>query len=63
MEKVRPNIQLTDDPMTNIRIMVPLINDEARKAISYLMYGCYLGEAMAGEKKAATGNRESVGER
>ena len=37
------NVQLTDDPLTNIHIMVPLLNDEARRAMSYLMYGCFLG--------------------
>lgn len=36
-------IELTNDPLTNIYIMIPLLDDEARKAVSYLMYGCYLG--------------------
>ena len=45
------NIKLTDDPLTNIGIMVTLLNDNAREAISYLMYGCYLGEVLADRKK------------
>lgn len=47
------DVKLTDDPLTNIHIMVPMLNDKAREAVSYLMYGCYLGEqaAMNGEKQ------------
>lgn len=47
------DVKLTDDPLTNIHIMVPMLNDRAREAVSYLMYGCYLGEqvAMNGEKQ------------
>lgn len=51
MQKVKKNIQLTDDPLTNIHIMLPLLNDRAREAISYLMYGCYLGERLTESKK------------
>ena len=47
MPKTRRNIQLTDDPLTNIRIMVPMLNDKEREAVSYLMYGCFLGEKLA----------------
>lgn len=43
-------IQLTEDPLTNIYIMVPLLNDKAREAISYLMYGCCLGEELSKSK-------------
>lgn len=42
----KQNIQLTDDPLTNIHIMVPLLNDEQRKAVSYVMYGCFIGGKM-----------------
>lgn len=50
MEK---NIELTKDPLTNIRIMVPMLNDRAREAVSYFMYGCCVGESIAkGEKSA-----------
>lgn len=41
------NLELTKDPLTNINLMVPLLNDRSREAVSYLMYGCYLGEAIA----------------
>ncbi|MBD5395643.1 MAG: hypothetical protein HDR71_15590 [Lachnospiraceae bacterium] len=44
---LKKNIQLTDDPLTNIHIMVPMLNDEARKAMSYMMYGCFLGAQLA----------------
>lgn len=46
------DVKLTDDPLTNIHIMVPMLNDRAREAVSHLMYGCYLGEQVAiGDKK------------
>lgn len=48
IEKKR--INLTDDSLTNIYIMIPMLNDEARKAISCVMYGYYLGEEAAKEK-------------
>lgn len=47
------NLKLTDDPLTNIHIMVPMLNDESRKAVSYLMYGCYMGEQLAKESEGA----------
>jgi len=37
------NIALTDDPLINIHSMIPILNDKEREAISYLMYGYYLG--------------------
>lgn len=37
------DIQLTNDPLKNIHIMTPILNDKGREAISYLMYGYYLG--------------------
>lgn len=46
------NVQLTDDPLTNIRIMVPMLNDEQRKAMSYLMYGCFIGGKMREDAKS-----------
>lgn len=45
------NIKLTDDPLTNIHMMVPMLNEEGRKAFSYLMYGCVIGEELAEKKK------------
>lgn len=41
------NIQLTDDPLTNIYIMIPMLDDEQRKAMSYVMYGCFIGGKVA----------------
>lgn len=41
------NLELTKDPLTNIRIMVPMLNDRSREAVSYFMYGCYVGESIA----------------
>lgn len=46
------NIQLTDDPLTNIHIMVPMLNEEERKAVSYLMYGCFIGKELANKEIA-----------
>lgn len=40
-------LKLTKDPLTNINLMVPLLNDQARKAVSYFMYGCCVGESIA----------------
>lgn len=40
------NIRLTDDPLTNIKIMTPMLNDEGKKAVSYLMYGYFLRDQM-----------------
>ncbi len=37
------NVKLTDNPLTNIHIMIPMLNEESRKAMSYLMYGCFIG--------------------
>lgn len=45
------SVKLTSDPLTNIHIMVPLLDDKAREAVSYLMYGCYIGERLAEDKK------------
>lgn len=44
-------LELTNDPLTNIHIMIPLLNEESRKAISYLMYGCFLGSQMVRDKE------------
>lgn len=46
----KKKIKLTNDPLTNIHIMIPMLDNETRKAVSYLMYGCYLGEEIAKEK-------------
>lgn len=41
------NLELTKDPLTNIGLMIPMLNERSREAVSYLMYGCYLGECIA----------------
>ncbi|MED9905242.1 MAG: hypothetical protein UFG06_13815 [Lachnospiraceae bacterium] len=41
------NINLTDDPLTNIHIMVPMLNDDARKRFSDMMFGCFIGTELA----------------
>lgn len=43
------NLELTQDPLTNIRLMVPMLNDRAREAVSYFMYGCCVGESIAAD--------------
>lgn len=48
------NIKLTDDPLTNIQIMIPMLDEENRKAVSYLMYGCYIGQQLEKEKSNPT---------
>lgn len=55
MANARKSIKLTDDPLINIHLMIPLLNDKAREALSYMMYGCCLGEelAKAGKEKKA----------
>ncbi len=41
------NLELTKDPLTNINIMVPMLNDRSREAVSYFIYGCCVGESIA----------------
>lgn len=41
------NIKLTDDPLTNIQTMIPYLNDKSREALSYVIYGCCIGEEIA----------------
>ena len=50
----KKNIKLTDDPLTNIYIMTPFLDDRAREAVSYLMYGCCLGEKLADKKESGS---------
>lgn len=51
MDEEKKEIRLTDDALTNIHIMVPMLNERAREAVSYLMYGCYLGEELSDANK------------
>lgn len=48
---VKRNIQLTNDAMTNIKIMIPMLNEEQRKAVSYVMFGCFIGEEISENKR------------
>lgn len=45
------NLELTKDSLTNIILMLPLLNEKSKEAISYLMYGCYLGESITDDKR------------
>lgn len=45
--KKNRRIELTEDPLTNINLMVPLLNDRAREAVSYFIYGCCVGESIS----------------
>lgn len=51
----KKKIQLTDDTMENIKIMVPFLTEDARKDVSYLMYGCFLGQKIAEDKAEKEG--------
>lgn len=51
-------IELTEDPLTNIKMMIPMLNERSREAVSYLMFGCCLGESLA----RAGSNREDAQE-
>ncbi len=50
------DVHLTDDPLTNIYAMIPLLGDKEREAVSFLMYGCCIGKEMAGSEKSKTEN-------
>lgn len=41
------DIQLTDDPLMNIYMMTHILNDRSREAMSYLMFGYYLGSTQS----------------
>lgn len=45
------NLELTKDPLTNIGLMLPMLNERSREAVSYLMYGCCLGESIAKDRQ------------
>lgn len=49
------NLELTKDPLTNIKLMVPMLNEESRKAVSYLMFGFYLSERCEANKNKEAG--------
>lgn len=49
------SIKLTQDPLTNINLMVPMLNDRTREAVSYFIYGCCVGESIS---KIESGKKE-----
>lgn len=51
------NLRLTKDPLANIRLMVPMLNDRAIEAVSYFMYGCCVGESLARENHAESADQ------
>lgn len=50
MAERKKNIRLTNDPLTNIHIMVSLLDDRARERFSDMMFGSFIGEEIAEEK-------------
>lgn len=51
MAERKKNIRLTNDPLTNIHIMVSMLDDRARERFSDMMFGSFIGEEIAEEKK------------
>lgn len=43
-------IKLTNDPLTNIKIMTPYLDEAGRAAASALMFGIELGKNMTGSR-------------
>lgn len=50
MPEVKKNINLTNDPLTNIHLMIPLLDDRAREAMSYVMFGYILRDEQANKE-------------
>lgn len=59
MEKVK-DIQLTNDPLTNIKIMTPYLNEKHRMAVGGMMFGMFLAEHL--DRKENKENKEKEGE-
>ena len=53
--KKKRNIKLTNDPMTNIKIMLPMLNEEQRRAMSHIMFGCFIGEEISKNRNVLRG--------
>ena len=62
MSKTSRNIKLTDDPLTNIYIMVPMLNNREREAVSHLMYGCLIGATLKDTTKDASNTVLAAGQ-
>lgn len=54
------SLELTEDPLTNIEMMVPMLNERSREAVSYLMFGCYLGEFIASGNMTESRGKDAV---
>ena len=50
-------IKLTDDPLTNIHIMAPLLNEEGKIMVYGMMYGLCASEAIT-KKDTPAAERE-----
>lgn len=54
------NIKLTDNPLTNIKTMVPLLDEEGRKAFALMMYGYNMCNcSLIRQEKADNARKES----
>ncbi|MCI8957309.1 MAG: hypothetical protein HFG29_10155 [Eubacterium sp.] len=60
MAERKREIKLTDDPLTNIHIMVPMLDKEGQEAVSHLMYGYYLGRGLADKEIADNANKANT---
>lgn len=56
MKKIK-KIKLTTDPLTNINLMIPMLNDRTREAVSYFIYGCCVGESISKIESGKTEER------
>lgn len=54
MAEVKKHISLTDDPLTNMHLMIPLLDEKAREAISYVMFGYILRDEQANKEAKQT---------
>lgn len=53
------NIKLTDDPLTNIKIMTPYLDEKGRLAVSSMMIGWIWGQET---EKSESDKKEKVKE-
>lgn len=44
-------IKLTDNPLDNIKLMIPLLDEEGRKAFAFMMYGYNMRNITIKEKE------------
>lgn len=50
MSDTNKDIRLTNDPLTNIHLMIPLLDEKAREAMSYVMFGYILRDEQANKE-------------